>query len=50
MLQTPSTTLAAKAGLSIAPDGFSLPNGNRKRQPEPAIETATRSGKKQKGS
>jgi predicted metallo-beta-lactamase superfamily hydrolase len=32
MLQTPSITLAVEAGLSIAPDGFDLPNGNQKRQ------------------
>jgi hypothetical protein len=48
MLQTPSITLAVEAGLGIAPDGFGLPNGNEKRQPEAEIEPATRSGKKQK--
>jgi len=36
-----------QSGNIILLDDFDLPNGNEKRQPEAAIETATRSGKKQ---
>jgi len=31
----------------VAHSDFALPNGNERRHPEAAIETATRSGKKQ---